>query len=192
MQRKEHTMGKKIIVVVDMQKDFIDGALGSAEAVKIVDRCADRIRAAKEAGDTVIFTRDTHGDDYMNTEEGRNLPVPHCIKGSEGWQIADRLADILTDPEIIDKETFGSRELGKVIADRLGEGDYDCIELFGLCTDICVISNALLIKAFCPDIPIYVDASCSAGVTPESHDTALKAMESCQIHITGKGEEPWR
>ncbi len=185
-------MAKKIIVVVDMQKDFIDGALGSAEAVKIVDRCAEKIRAAKADGDAVIFTRDTHDENYMSTEEGKNLPVPHCIKESEGWQITAALLGLADDSLVIDKETFGSRELGKVVADKLSEGGYDSIELFGLCTDICVISNALLIKAFCPDIPIYVDASCSAGVTPESHDTAVKAMESCQIHVTGKGEEPWR
>ncbi|MBP1585526.1 MAG: cysteine hydrolase [Lachnospiraceae bacterium] len=185
-------MGKKIIVVVDMQKDFIDGALGSAEAIRIVDRCADKIKAAKEAGDTIIFTRDTHGENYMNTEEGKNLPVPHCIRGSDGWQITDSLAGLVDEPVILDKETFGSRDLGKLVADKIAEGGYDCIELFGLCTDICVISNALLIKAFCPDIPICVDASCSAGVTPESHDTAIRAMESCQIHVTGKGEEPWR
>lgn len=185
-------MAKKIIVVVDMQKDFIDGALGSAEAVKIVDNCAEKIKAAKANGDIVIFTRDTHGENYMNTEEGKNLPVPHCIKGSDGWKITGALSQIIDDPVILDKETFGSRDLGKLVAEKLAEGDYDRIELFGLCTDICVISNALLIKAFCPDIPIYVDASCSAGVTPESHDTALKAMEACQIHVTGKGEEPWR
>lgn len=189
---EEHIMGKKIVIVVDMQKDFIDGALGSAEALKIVDNCAEKIKAANAAGDTVIFTRDTHGENYMNTEEGKNLPVPHCIKGSDGWQITDELAGLITDPIILDKETFGSRDLGMLVADKLAEGGYDSIELFGLCTDICVISNALLVKAFCPDIPIYVDASCSAGVTPDSHDTAIKAMESCQIHVTGKGEEPWR
>lgn len=185
-------MAKKIIVVVDMQKDFIDGALGSAEAVKIVERCADRIRTAKAEGDTVIFTRDTHGENYMNTEEGRNLPVPHCIKGSDGWQITPALAELADGAIILDKETFGSRDLGRLVSEKLAEGDYEGVVLFGLCTDICVISNTLLVKAFCPDIPIYVDASCSAGVTPESHDTAIKAMESCQIHVTGKGEEPWR
>lgn len=185
-------MAKKIIVAVDMQKDFIDGALGSAEAVKIVDRCAEKIKAAKAEGDTVIFTRDTHFENYMNTEEGRNLPVPHCIKGTDGWQITAALAELAGDALIVDKETFGSRDLGRIVAEKLAEGGYDGVELFGLCTDICVISNALLIKAFCPDIPIYVDASCSAGVTPESHDTAVRAMETCQIHVTGKGEEPWR
>jgi len=185
-------MAKKIIVAVDMQKDFIDGALGSAKAVKIVDRCAEKIKAAKAEGDTVIFTRDTHFENYMNTEEGRNLPVPHCIKGTDGWQITAALAELAGDALIVDKETFGSRDLGRIVAEKLAEGGYDGVELFGLCTDICVISNALLIKAFCPDIPIYVDASCSAGVTPESHDTAVRAMETCQIHVTGKGEEPWR
>lgn len=185
-------MAKKIIVVVDMQNDFIDGALGSAEAVKIVERCAEKIKAAKADGDTVIFTRDTHGENYMSTEEGKNLPVPHCIKGSDGWQITPVLAELVDNSLIIDKETFGSRDLGKLVAEKLVEGDYESVELFGLCTDICVISNALLIKAFCPDFPIYVDASCSAGVTPDSHDTAIRAMESCQIHVTGKDEEPWR
>jgi nicotinamidase-related amidase len=189
---EELIMAKKIIVVVDMQNDFIDGALGSAEAVKIVERCAEKIKAAKADGDTVIFTRDTHGENYMSTEEGKNLPVPHCIKGSDGWQITPVLAELVDNSLIIDKETFGSRDLGKLVAEKLVEGDYESVELFGLCTDICVISNALLIKAFCPDFPIYVDASCSAGVTPDSHDTAIRAMESCQIHVTGKDEEPWR
>ncbi|MCR4793432.1 MAG: cysteine hydrolase [Lachnospiraceae bacterium] len=182
----------KLIVVVDMQKDFIDGALGSAEAVKIVDRCAEKIASAREAGDIVVFTRDTHGDDYMQTEEGKNLPVPHCIKGSDGWEISSKLKCIAPDAKLIDKETFGSRALGEYAAELVKDGKIESVELFGLCTDICVISNALLIKAFCPNIPIEVDASCSAGVSPESHDNALRAMESCQIHITGKGEEPWR
>ena len=185
-------MAKKIIVVVDMQKDFIDGALGSAEAVKIVDRCADKIKAAKANGDTVIFTRDTHGENYMNTEEGKNLPVPHCIKGSDGWQIVSELTEGESDPVIFDKLTFGSKELGEYIAGKCAGGDVEQIELIGLCTDICVISNALLIKAFCPNTPIFVDAACCAGVTPDSHDTALKSMETCQIHVTGKGTEPWR
>ncbi|MCR5440916.1 MAG: cysteine hydrolase [Lachnospiraceae bacterium] len=182
----------KLIVVVDMQKDFIDGALGSAEAVKIVDRCAEKIEKARDAGDIIVFTRDTHGDDYMQTEEGRNLPVPHCIKGSEGWEISSGLQSLCPDARVLDKETFGSKALGEYAAGLVKEGKIDSAELFGLCTDICVISNALLIKAFCPDIPIGVDASCSAGVTPQSHDNALLAMESCQIHVTGKGEEPWR
>ncbi len=185
-------MAKKLVVVVDMQNDFIDGALGSKEAVKIVDNCAERIRRAAAEEDVIVFTRDTHGDDYMQTEEGKNLPVPHCIKGSEGWEIAAKLQGICENAVILDKETFGSRNLGEYAAELYKNGKIESIELFGLCTDICVISNALLVKAFCPDIPVFVDASCSAGVTHESHETALKAMESCQIHILGKGDEPWK
>ena len=185
-------MAKKIIVVVDMQKDFIDGALGSAEAVKIVDNCAEKIKTAVADGTEVIFTRDTHFDDYMNTEEGKNLPVVHCIKGSEGWEIVPELSKLVEEPVFFDKPTFGSVNLGEFISEKCLHTYYESIELIGLCTDICVISNAFLIKAFCPNIPIYVDAACCAGVSPESHDTALKAMETCQIHVTGKGEEPWR
>ena len=183
---------RRLLVVVDCQKDFIDGALGFEGADKIIPGIIARIEEYKAAGDEIVYTLDTHTEEYMNTQEGRNLPVPHCIKGSDGWQIIGALSQLVDNPVILDKETFGSRDLGKLVAEKLAEGDYDGIELFGLCTDICVISNALLIKAFCPDIPIYVDASCSAGVTPDSHDTALKAMETCQIHVTGKGEEPWR
>ncbi len=185
-------MGKKLIVVVDMQNDFIDGVLGSAQAVKIVENCRKKIVKARENGDIVIFTRDTHGQDYMESEEGKNLPVPHCIKGSAGWEISGALSDLTEGAAIIDKITFGSNKLGEMAADICRESNIEAIELFGLCTDICVISNALMVKAFCPNIPIFVDAACSAGVTPESHDIALSAMESCQIHITGKGEEPWR
>ena len=183
---------RKILVVVDMQKDFIDGALGFDGADKIIPGIIEKIREYESSGDEIVYTLDTHLENYMDTQEGKNLPVPHCIRGSDGWQITDSLAGLVDEPVILDKETFGSRDLGKLVADKIAEGGYDCIELFGLCTDICVISNALLIKAFCPDIPICVDASCSAGVTPESHDTAIRAMESCQIHVTGKGEEPWR
>ena len=187
-------MSKKISVVVDMQKDFIDGCLGSPEAIQIVDSVEAKIKAAASDGNVIIFTRDTHGEDYLDTEEGKNLPVPHCIKDTDGWQINDRLlAAAGSDPIIVNKETFGSRDLGQMIADILAnDKDIEAVELFGLCTDICVISNALLVKAFNPNIPIYVDATCSAGVTPDSHDTALAAMDSCQINITGEGEEPWR
>lgn len=137
-----------------------------------------------------LYTRDTHFDDYMSTEEGKNLPVPHCIKGSDGWQIASALTEEESDAVIFDKVTFGSRELGQFMADNYS--DAESIEFIGLCTDICVISNALLVKAFCPNTPINVDATCCAGVTPASHDTALKAMGACQIHVSGEGEEPWR
>ena len=186
-------MSKKILVVVDMQKDFIDGALGSAEAVKIVAGCKAKIEDTVAAGDTVIFTRDTHGEDYMDTEEGKNLPVVHCIKGTEGWEIEKSLSAFAENALVLDKETFGSKELGQKVAEILAKDkSIESVELCGLCTDICVISNALLIKAFNPNIPISVDATCSAGVCPESHDNALRAMESCQIHVNGQGEEPWR
>jgi nicotinamidase-related amidase len=186
-------MSKKILVVVDMQKDFIDGALGSAEAVKIVENCKAKIEKAVAAGDTVIFTRDTHGEDYMDTEEGKNLPVTQCIKGTEGWESEKSLTAAAGETIVFDKGTFGSRDLGQKVTEILNaDQSIESVELCGLCTDICVISNALLIKAFNPNIPIYVDATCSAGVTPESHDNALRAMESCQIHVTGQGEEPWR
>ena len=185
-------MPKKLVVVVDMQKDFIDGALGTDEAPKIIERCDYRIRKAVEDGDIVVFTRDTHGDDYDETEEGKNLPVPHCIKGTPGWQIVPELQNLAPNAPVIDKETFGSRNLGELAAELVYKGDIDEVLLFGLCTDICVISNAFIIKAFCPNLPIYVDASCCAGVTPASHEGAVKAMETCHIHVIGKGVEPWR
>ncbi len=185
-------MAKRLIVVVDMQKDFIDGALGSKEAVSIVDNCVKRLERAAREGDIVLFTRDTHHEDYLDTEEGKNLPVKHCIEDTEGWQITPSLTALFPDATVIDKETFGSKYLGDYAAYLAESGRIDSIELFGLCTDICVISNALLVKAFCPNIPVYVDASCSAGVTLESHENALKAMESCQIHLLNKGEEPWK
>lgn len=166
----------KILVVVDMQNDFIDGALGTPEAVAIVPYVRERV---KNFDGKVIFTRDTHFENYLATEEGRRLPVPHCIKGTHGWQISDELLPFCT--EVIDKLTFGSSEL----ISRLGEyGDApESITLLGLCTDICVISNALLIKAFYPEVPIAVDSRGCAGVSPESHTNALMAMKTCQIDI---------
>ena len=166
----------KILVVVDMQKDFVDGALGTAEAVAIVPA----VKALIESFDgQVYFTRDTHFENYMSTEEGKHLPVPHCIKGTEGWQIVPEL-DALRTTEAIDKLTFGSRELISLLADQ---ENVESITLCGLCTDICVISNALLIKAYYPEIPLYVVANACAGVTPESHKNALDAMKMCQIEI---------
>ena len=185
-------MSKKLVVVVDMQNDFIDGVLGTAQAEKIVSRVAAKLKKAKYDGDTIVFTRDTHGADYSSTEEGKNLPIPHCLKGSEGWEISGELNPYVNEAQMINKETFGSRVLGEFAEQLLKEGKINSIELFGLCTDICVISNALLVKAFCPNIPVTVDASCCAGVSPEAHDNAIKAMESCQIHIINKGQEPWR
>lgn len=168
----------KILCVIDMQNDFIDGALGTKEAEAIVDNVKSKIELYRKNGDSVIFTRDTHYENYMETQEGRNLPVPHCIKGTKGWQISDRLA--VADSTVIDKPTFGSMELGEHIAELDG---VEAIEFIGLCTDICVISNALLLKAKMPEVKISVDPSCCAGVTPESHSNALSAMKMCQIEI---------
>lgn len=168
----------KLLIVVDMQKDFIDGALGTAEAVAIVPAVAEKIAQYRAAGDMVIFTRDTHTADYLNTQEGRNLPVTHCVQGTPGWEICDRLP--VEDSPVVDKPTFGSTRLAHMVS-RL-EG-LEAMELVGLCTDICVISNALLLKAALPEVPISVDAACCAGVTPQSHENALNAMKMCQISI---------
>ncbi|MBQ1243173.1 MAG: cysteine hydrolase [Clostridia bacterium] len=167
----------KVLCVIDMQNDFIDGALGTKEAEAIVENVKAKIELYRKNGDTVIFTRDTHSEDYMNTQEGKNLPVPHCIKGSKGWEISEKL-DTASD-KIIDKPTFGSFELAEYISTL---ADVDEIELIGLCTDICVISNAMILKARFTETPIKVDSSCCAGVTPESHTNALGAMKMCQIN----------
>ena len=172
----------KILVVVDMQNDFIDQALGTKEAVAIVDNVADKIR---NFDGQVIYTRDTHPADYLNSQEGKNLPVVHCVEGSDGWQISDKLP-VADDAVILNKPTFGSKELGEYLAKIDAATPIEEIEVIGLCTDICVISNALLIKAFLPEVPISVDASCCAGVTPQSHKNALEAMKMCQIRIIGE------
>lgn len=168
-----------ILIVVDMQNDFIDGALGTPEAVAIVPKVAEKIRAFQGR---VFFTRDTHGADYLDTQEGRKLPVPHCVRGAAGWEIAPALAALGTEPPI-DKVTFGSVELGERLRAADREIPIQSVTLVGLCTDICVISNALLVKAFLPEAEIVVDAACCAGVTPERHRTALEAMKACQITI---------
>ena len=173
---------KNYLIVVDMQNDFIDGALGTKEAEAIVDRVAEKIRGFDGE---VIFTRDTHGEDYSQTQEGARLPVPHCIRGSVGWQIREGLVSI-RPCTVIDKPTFGSAELGAMLAQRDLEEKIGEICVIGLCTDICVISNALLIKAFLPETPIVVDAACCAGVTPQSHRNALEAMKMCQITIANE------
>ncbi|SDB24070.1 Nicotinamidase-related amidase [Pseudobutyrivibrio sp. YE44] len=171
----------KVLVVIDMQKDFITGALRNEEGIAIVPYVKEKIEAAKAAGNTIIFTRDTHGDDYMETEEGANLPVPHCIKGTEGWQIIPELNADENADYIIDKETFGSKELAELMAEN--EDNIDEVEFIGVCTDICVISNVLLTKAMIPNKKIYVDAKGCAGVTPAAHATALEAMKACHIKI---------
>lgn len=170
---------RKILIVVDMQNDFIDGALGTPEALSIVSKVERKI---KEFDGEVIFTRDTHFDGYLSTQEGGNLPVEHCIKGTHGWQIRAEL-DALRKTDAIDKLTFGSSTLFELLEDENTKKKIDEITLIGLCTDICVISNAIGIKAFLPEAKIIVDSECCAGVTPESHKTALDAMKMCQIEI---------
>ena len=170
---------KKVLVIVDMQNDFIDGALGTKEAVVIVPYVEEKIRTFDG---TVLFTRDTHETWYLDTQEGKKLPVPHCIRDTEGWQIRSEL-DALRKTKPIDKETFGSTDLAGELVAMNEDEEIEGITFVGLCTDICVISNALLVKASLPEVPIIVDAKCCAGVTPESHENALKAMEVCQIEI---------
>lgn len=169
----------KILVVVDMQNDFIDGALGTPEAVSIVPY----VKQVIEFFDgKVLFTRDTHFADYMDTQEGKNLPVPHCIKDTDGWRIRKEL-DALRKTPAIDKITFGSKDLVEILKE---EPSIESITFVGLCTDICVISNVMLTKAFFPEIPLIVDAKACAGVTPESHQNALAAMKMCQVRIVNE------
>lgn len=176
----------KLLIVVDMQNDFIDGALGTPEAQKIVEPVNEKILEYDCRGDLVIFTADTHTEQYLKTQEGQNLPVAHCIKGTPGWEISKALFHP-QDAPVIEKDTFGSRELGIMLMELARTGQVpETIELVGLCTDICVISNAMIVKAFLPEVPITVDSSCCAGVSPESHENALKAMEVCQIKVTGR------
>lgn len=171
----------KILIVVDMQNDFIDGSLGTKEAEAIVKNVGDKIRRYKEEKQLVLFTRDTHEENYLKTREGRYLPVVHCIRESSGWNIKDTLAG--ENDIVVDKPTFGSLELAERIKSLTEDTNIESIELIGLCTDICVISNAMICKAAFPEVDILVDKSCCAGVTPESHHTALEAMKMCQINI---------
>ena len=166
----------KILVVVDMQNDFIDGALGTPEAVAIVPYVKQVI---ENFDGNVLFTRDTHFDNYMDTQEGKNLPVRHCIKGTSGWEIHPEL-EVLRKTEPLDKVTFGSSELPQILA---REQDLESVTFLGLCTDICVISNVMITKAFFPEVPVIVDAKGCAGVTPESHKNALAAMRMCQVNV---------
>ena len=172
---------KKILIVVDMQKDFVDGALGTKEAVAIVDRVVQKI---KDHDGDVVVTYDTHTEAYPETQEGRNLPVAHCIKGTAGWELDKKVQEVLADKEYkaFEKPTFGSTALPEYISKTYNPGEIE-IELVGLCTDICVVSNALLLKAHFPETRVGVDASCCAGVTPESHQAALVTMKMCQINV---------
>lgn len=172
---------KKILVVVDMQKDFVDGALGSAEAVAIVDNVVNKI---KNFDGDIIVTYDTHTENYMETQEGKNLPVPHCIKGSDGWKLDLKVQNALNGKiyKTIEKPTFGSTELPEYIRANCNPAEIE-IELIGLCTDICVVSNALLMKANFLETKVSVDASCCAGVTVDSHNAALATMRMCQVNV---------
>ena len=195
---------KKILIVVDMQNDFIDGALKNEEAIAIVDNVANMVKIARVVGIPVIFTRDTHYEDYMETQEGNNLPVPHCIEGTSGYGIVDEVFDAWIqhaqgenrymsgyeayplydeNPIRIKKPTFGSVELQNILYDMNDRFEIEEITLMGVCTGICVLSNAILCKATLPEVPVNVVADCCACVTPESHKTALEAMKLCQINI---------
>jgi nicotinamidase-related amidase len=165
----------KVLVVIDMQNDFIDGALGTKEAEQILPRVVEKVKDAKNNGVNVIFTKDTHATDYLDSAEGKKLPIEHCIKSTLGWEINEDLLPYADN--IIEKVTFGSVDLPEMIK------EFDEIELVGLCTDICVISNALLIKANYPEKQITVDSACCAGVTPDTHNNALEAMKMCHIDI---------
>lgn len=167
---------KKTLIVIDMQNDFIDGALGTKEAQTIVSNVKKKIKEYRDRGDEIIFTRDTHQNDYLNTNEGLHLPIEHCIEGTYGWQIADGLE--IDNCKYIDKPSFGWTHWDK--------HSFEDIELVGLCTDICVVSNALILKATFPNAKISVDASCCAGVTPETHKAALITMQMCQINVIGE------
>ncbi len=165
------------LIVIDMQKDFINGALGTPEAVAILPRVKEKLEAARAAGATVIFTRDTHTEEYLSTNEGAHLPVKHCIRGTDGWQIDPTLH--VGDATVIDKPTFGFFGWKDYIPD-IPELS---IELIGLCTDICVVSNALILKALYPEAAISVDPTACAGVTPETHIAALSTMKMCQVKL---------
>ena len=164
---------KKTLIVVDMQNDFIDMALGTPEAVAIVPKVKARIQAAVAAGEEILYTRDTHAENYLETPEGKKLPVPHCIRGTKGWEIADGL--YVPGCRIIDKPNFGWPHWREEMLED--------VELIGLCTDICVVSNALIIKATFPEAKVSVNSACCAGVTPATHDAALATMNMCQIDI---------
>lgn len=166
---------KKTLIVVDMQNDFIDMALGTPEAVAIVPAVKAKIEAYVRGGHEIIYTRDTHGEDYLDTPEGRKLPVPHCIRGTKGWEIADGL--YVDGCQIIDKPNFGWPNWKELTLED--------VELIGLCTDICVVSNALIIKAVFPNAAVKVDKTCCAGVTPATHEAALATMAMCQIDVIG-------
>lgn len=171
-----------VLVVVDMQNDFIDGALGTPEAQAILPGVIEKVRSFPGR---VLYTLDTHGEDYLDTQEGANLPVVHCVKGTPGWQVPDALAAALAekDARAYEKPSFGSVELARDLAGMNEKEPVSLIEFVGVCTDICVVSNTLLAKAYLPEVPVAVEASLCAGVTPEAHEAALATMASCQVNV---------
>ena len=176
-------MKQKVLIVVDMQNDFIDGSLGTKEAEAIVPAVCEKVEKAAEAGALIFATMDTHEENYLDTREGRYLPVRHCIRDTEGWRIHPEVAKLLGDCISLEKPTFGSTRLPELLR-RLSVGaEKVAIELIGLCTDICVVSNALVLKAALPEADISVRRDCCAGVTPEKHEAALLTMASCQIDV---------
>lgn len=175
---------KRIMVIVDMQKDFISGALGTKEAQDVLKRLAHRLTHELDEDTFVVFTKDTHSEDYLKTPEGKKLPVAHCIKGTDGWEIPEELTNpFLNSPVVIEKPTFGSIELMNWLSDLIDIQEVTEITFCGLCTDICVVSNALMAKAFFPNAVIVVDSTLCAGVTPETHEAALTTMKMCQIDV---------
>ncbi|MGN0579231.1 MAG: cysteine hydrolase family protein [Ruminococcus sp.] len=177
----------KILIMIDMQNDFLTGTLGNPETAAVLSNVCSKVEEyLKSGGFPLVYTMDTHGDNYSDTQEGKKLPVPHCIDGTEGWELPKKLKSIIGENAVcIKKNTFGARELPGILKKIESEAEEKIseIELIGVCTDICVISNALLIKAFYPELPVIVDSSCCAGVTPQSHLNALEAMKMCQIEI---------
>lgn len=175
-------MENTYLIVIDMQNDFVSGSLGTEDAKKIAERVISKVKNFKG---NVIFTLDTHGEDYMETQEGKLLPVRHCIEGSEGWHLIRELDEVQKEKgfPVYRKNTFASRKLAEDLYDINSKHPIKSIEIIGLCTDICVVSNALMIKGFLPEVPIKVDSTCCAGVTTERHEAALKTMESCQISV---------
>lgn len=171
---------RKILLVIDMQNDFIDGSLGSKEAESIVDNVVNKIK--EYPSENVFATKDTHEIDYLTTKEGKKLPIEHCIRGTKGWDINPKIQEFIPISQVFEKGSFSSVALAEKIKEMAAKEEIS-IEIAGLCTDICVISNALLIKAYLPEIDITVDSSCCAGVTPDKHSAALETMRSCQISV---------
>ena len=177
----------KILLVIDMQNDFLEGALRNEEGIKIIPKVVEKINEYKRNNDIVIATLDTHQTNYLDTQEGKNLPVTHCVKDTYGWQIQTDVMDALGDALLFEKPTFGSTELASYLKEKYEKIQSELeIEIVGVCTDICVISNAMVVKAFYPELPLIVDAKGCAGVTPESHKRALEAMKVCQIKVVNR------